>query len=308
MKTFIRSRPLALFITAAYLAAVIVFAIPLLSESGIGVLSFELPGIAPFIIVATFGLLGAAVLAAGLTGGRPAITELRRLIFRFRVAPGWYVLALTLLPLTGLFSAAVAVGIEPVRRLLFQPNLLLVAVIFEAAFAFLLVNWWEEAAWTGFVVDRLQPLIGPMRTSIVTTWLQAGIHLPLVFIADGVTDGRVQTDQIPFYLTALFLLPIPVRVIITWLYNTTGKSVPVVGLFHAGLGVATGSAFLPVIAPDFNQVWVYAGFAVVAGTIVILTRGQLGYHQASSPDHPRSSTRRASRPKTRPSLRPSRHV
>lgn len=283
MRMLIRTRPMALFLTAAYLAAVVVFAIPLLSESGIGVLPIELPGIAPFIILASIGLLGAAILATGLTGGRPAIAELRKRIFRLRVAPGWYLLALTLLPLTGLLTAAVVVGIEPVRHLLSRPDLLLGAVVLEAVVAFLLVNWWEEAAWTGFVVHRLQPRIGPMRTSIVTTWLQAVIHLPLVFIADGVTDGPVQADQIPFYLTALFLLPIPVRVIITWLYNITGSSVPVVGLFHAGLGVATGSAFLPVIAPDFNQVWVYAGFAVVAAAVALLTRGRLGYHPVSSP-------------------------
>ncbi len=232
---------MALFLAAAYLAAVVVFAFPLLSESGIGALPIELPGIAPFIVLASLGLLGATVLATVLTGGRSATTELRKRIFRFRVAPGWYLLALTLLPLAGLLTAVIAVGVDPVRHLLSQPDLLLGAVVLEAIVAFLLVNWWEEAAWTGFVVHRLQPRIGPMRTSIVTTWLQAVIHLPLVFIADGVTDGRVQTDQVPFYLAALFLLPIPVRVIITWLYNTTGSSVPVVGLFHAGLGVATGS-------------------------------------------------------------------
>jgi hypothetical protein len=93
-----------------------------------------------------------------------------------------------------------------------------------------------------------------------------------VFVAGGVTDGRVSPSQVPFYLAALIVLPIPVRVIITWLYNSADQSLPVVGLFHAGLGVATGTVFVPVIAPTFDQIWVYAGFAVVAVVLLALTR------------------------------------
>jgi hypothetical protein len=100
-----------------------------------------------------------------------------------------------------------------------------------------------------------------------------------VFIAGGVTDGRVSEDLVPFYLVALFVLPIPVRIALTWLYNASGRSVPIVGLAHAGLGVATGSAFLPAFAPGVDPVWVYAGFAAVAIVILAITRGGLGYGQ-----------------------------
>ena len=68
--------------------------------------------------------------------------------------------------------------------------------------------------------------------------MQAALHLPLVFIADGVTTGRVAPENIPFYLVALFVLPIPVRMTLTWIYNSSGRSVPIAGLYHAGLGVA----------------------------------------------------------------------
>jgi hypothetical protein len=96
-------------------------------------------------------------------------------------------------------------------------------------------------------------------------------------VAGGVTDGRVPMEQIPFYLVALFVLPIPVRLMLTWLYNTSGRSLPIVGLTHAGLGVATGTAFIPVIAPGVAPVVVYAGFAVLAAILLIATRGRLGY-------------------------------
>ena len=103
-----------------------------------------------------------------------------------------------------------------------------------------------------------------------------------VFVAGGVTDARVPADQIPFYLVALFILPISVRLVITWLYNASGRSVPIVGLYHAGLGVATGSAFIPVLAPDVDPIWVYAGFAVLAAFVLIATRGRLGFAPAEN--------------------------
>jgi hypothetical protein len=92
-----------------------------------------------------------------------------------------------------------------------------------------------------------------------------------------VTDGRVPAEQIPFYLVALFVLPISVRLVLTWLYNATGRNLPIVGLYHAGLGVATGSGFLPMLAPQVDPVWVYAGFAVLAAAVLLATRGRLGF-------------------------------
>jgi O-antigen/teichoic acid export membrane protein len=118
--------------------------------------------------------------------------------------------------------------------------------------------------------------MGPIRASVATTWMQATLHLPLVFIAGGVTVGRVAPEAIPFYLVALYILPIPVRMTLTWLYNASGRSVPIAGLYHAGLGVASGVAFLPVLAPSVDPVWVYAGFAALAAVVLVATRGRLG--------------------------------
>ena len=100
-----------------------------------------------------------------------------------------------------------------------------------------------------------------------------------MFVVGGVTDGRVPAEQIPFYLVALFVLPIPVRIMLTWLYNQADRSIPIVGLYHAGLGIATGTALIPVVAPEVNPLWVYAGFAAVTIAILVATRGRLGFGQ-----------------------------
>jgi membrane protease YdiL (CAAX protease family) len=195
------------------------------------------------------------------------------------VSPAWYVVAIGSLPVAALLAAVAVSGIGPIGAIAGEP-MLIVSWLIGLLVAAVLVNYWEELGWTGFVLHRLQPRLGPIGASVVTTWLQGALHLPLVFIAGGVTDGRVSPDQYPLYMAALFVLPIPVRIVLTWLYNRSGNSLPVVGLFHAGLGIASGSAFLPAIAPGVNSLVAYAGFAVLAAVILVATRGSLGYAPA----------------------------
>ena len=122
------------------------------------------------------------------------VRELRRRVFHFRVNPIWYVVALVALPGAALATAFVMSGVAPLVALASNPASS--SSVLGAVVAFALVNWWEEAAWTGFALERLQPG-WPIRASIVTTWMQATLHLPLVFIAGGVTVGRVAPEAIP---------------------------------------------------------------------------------------------------------------
>jgi membrane protease YdiL (CAAX protease family) len=286
MRSIAQRHPMAVFLAIAYIASAAIFAIPFLATTGIGVIDLELPGIAPFVLLSGLSLAGAAFVTTALAEGRDGVRSLRRRVFHFRVNPVWYLVALVLLPGAALATAVVIAGVDPIVKLATSPGVLIGAVL-GAVVAFVLVNWWEEAAWTGFALERLQPRLGPIGASVVTTWLQALVHLPLVFIAGGVTEGRVPAEQVPFYLVALFVLPISVRLVLTWLYNSTGRSVPIVGLAHAGLGVAAGSAFIPVLAPTVDPVWIYAGFAVLAAVILVATRGRLGL----KPGEPAPTTR-----------------
>jgi CAAX protease family protein len=276
MRSIARRHPLAVFLTIAYAASAAIFALPLASTNGIGIIDLELPGIAPFILLSAISLAGAAFITTALADGRDGVRALRKRVFHFRVDPVWYAFAILLLPAAGLVAAVAVSGLGPVASLASNPAII-VSVALGAVVAFALVNWWEETAWTGFALERLQPRIGPIPASVVTTWLQALVHVPLVFIAGGVTDGRVTAEQVPFYLVALFVLPISVRLVLTWIYNRSGRSLPIVGLYHAGLGVATGSAFIPVLAPSVDPVVVYAGFAVLGVAVLVATRGRLGY-------------------------------
>lgn len=289
MRSTAQRHPMAVFLAIAYAATAAIFALPLLASTGFGIIDLELPGVAPFVLLSGLSLAGAAFITTALADGRDGVRGLRRRVFHFRVNPGWYAFALVLLPAAALATAVVMAGIEPLVKVVTSPDVVIGAVL-SAVVAFVLVNLWEEAGWTGFALDRLQPRLGPIGASVVTTWLQALLHLPLVFIAGGVTEGRVAPEQVPFYLVALFVLPISVRLVLTWLYNSTGRSVPIVGLAHAGLGVAAGTAFIPVLAPTVDPVWVFAGFAILAAVVLVATRGRLGLARVESAPTSRGET------------------
>jgi membrane protease YdiL (CAAX protease family) len=294
MRTTARNHPLAMFLAIAYSVSAAIFAIPLLSNAGIGVIDLDLPGVAPFVLLDAVMLAAAAFVTTALADGRSGVRELRRRVFHFRVHPKWYAAAIFLLPASALAAAVVVGGAAVAASIVESSAVIAITIVVGAPLAFALVNWWEEAAWTGFALERLQPRLGPIGASVVTTWLQALVHVPLVFVVGGVTDGRVAADQVPFYLVALFVLPIPVRITLTWLYNRADRSIPIVGLYHAGLGIATGTALIPVVAPDVNPLVVYAGFAALAAMILVATRGRLGLGQASQQQRPTAEVAMAS--------------
>jgi uncharacterized protein len=282
MRSFARTHPVSAFLAMTYLIGAAVFALPLLSNTGIGLIDLDLPGVAPFVLLSALSLVASAFVTTAMADGRPGVRELRSRVFRFRVNPAWYAVALVGLPSIAVATASIATMGNPIAAIVGHPDVVLMTVVAGAVVAFLLVNWWEEAGWTGFAFERLQPRIGPIGASVVTTFLQALLHLPLVFVVGGVTVGRVPLEQVPVYLVALFILPISVRILIAWIYNATGRSVPIVGLFHAGLGVATNPDFTTVLFPGFAAGLVYAGFAVVAIAALVITRGRLGYVPAST--------------------------
>ena len=114
MRSIVRRHPLAVFLTIVYVAGAGIFALPLASTNGIGVIDLELPGIAPFILLSAISLAVAAFVTTALAEGRDGVRTLRRRAFHFRVNPGWYAIAVLLLPGAGLLAAVAVAGLTPI--------------------------------------------------------------------------------------------------------------------------------------------------------------------------------------------------
>ena len=143
----------------------------------------------------------------------------------------------------------------------------------------LLGNLWEETSWSGFVTARLQTRYGPLRASLIVAPLFGLYHLPLFFIIGGLSDSPDRLPIVQFPLYATFLLIVfsgPMRILLTWIYNSTGHSIPVVALFHASINATGGAAILAMYFAGIDGVLLYAALAVFALIVIAATRGRLG--------------------------------
>ena len=116
MRSFAHRHPIRTFLAIVYTATAAIFAIPLLSNAGLGVIDLDLPGAAPFILLSAMSLVIAAFVTTALADGRAGVRELRSRVFRFRVSPRWYVIAFVALPGAALATAFVLAGAVAGRR------------------------------------------------------------------------------------------------------------------------------------------------------------------------------------------------
>jgi hypothetical protein len=73
------------------------------------------------------------------------------------------------------------------------------------------------------------------------------------------------------------LFSVPVRIVITWAFNSTRGSLPVVALLHASIDTTASGAVLLAFFPAVDGRLLYVGIAVVALIVIVATRGRLGY-------------------------------
>jgi len=97
---------------------------------------------------------------------------------------------------------------------------------------------WEEIGWPGHALPRLQrPMSrrsdGPLRAALIVGVVGAAWHLPLILY------GKL-------FWFDLVLFEISFQLIIAWLYNVSGGSVPAVMAFHL-----TSNAVEAILSPVF---------------------------------------------------------
>jgi uncharacterized protein len=231
----------------------------------------------PLLAAVLLGQLLPAVLVTGAVGGRPAVRELFARIFRWRVHPGWYLLALLGLPVAALLGSAAVFGPGALRALLSDPSVI-TAYLGLLVLLVPVVNLWEEAAWMGVVQARLAQYRGPLLAAVVTGPLFALVHLPLQL-------GKPAGDLL-LGMLRLMAFAIPLRIVIGWLYNLTGGSILLVAILHATFNATDTTKLLTAAAPDQPLLpWITVRVLIVAWALLVvaLTRGQLGSHRDRRP-------------------------
>ena len=182
------------------------------------------------------GLALPAVLVTAVTGGAQAVRDLVRRSLRWRVGLRWYALALLGMLAGTVLGATPFLGSAPLTTLAEKWSLLFTMFLPEVLVALVLIQFWEEAAWTGFLQHTLQRRHGPLLAAVMVAPAFALSHLMFDLLESDTTGSAL------IKLAVQAVLALLLRVVIAWLYNGAGNSVLVVGIFHAAFNSATGSA------------------------------------------------------------------
>lgn len=180
------------------------------------------------VVLGGFGPLVAAALVTWLVG--ESLRAWAGQVLRWRVHPGWYLIAVAL-PV-GTFAAtiggSVALGtpVEQAEALQQVPlSALPLLFVLNMAFVFVLGGGQEELGWRGFALPRLLARGNAVTASLVIGAVWAVWHLPLFMLGGTSQFG----DAFGPYAISLLALSI----VFTWLYRATGRSVLLAMLLHA---------------------------------------------------------------------------
>jgi len=278
VRSFIARHPIASFLALFYALGWLCFVPSLLGTEGLGIVPADIP-LGPFRLlgIAFFAIVPFVV--TRVVEGPGSARRLARQVWHVRVGPKWYVIALFGPPVALFLAATVVKGTAPIeavaRNFTSIPTDFLLGLVVLA----LLGNLWEETSWTGFVTARLQARYGPLRASLIVAPLFGLYHIPLFFIIGGLSDSPNHLAIADFPMYAAFLLIVfsgPMRILLTWLYNSTGGSLPIVALFHASINATGGAAILATFFAGVDGLLLYAALAILALVVIVATRGQLG--------------------------------
>jgi len=208
-----------------------------------------------------FGPSLAALLVAGLVGGRRHVSELLRGLVRFRTRPWWYVVALVgpVLVTGGAFVAGLVRG-APLPRWEASDLAQVAAIV---ATTFVIVGLFEELGWRGFLLPRLQHRRRALVAALLVGVAWVPWHLPEL-----ISDAS-ERPLLPFCLIIM-----AESVILAWLYNSTAGSLPVVMLFHAAFNSFT-KFFLADLQGNASQAawWTLSLLTAAFATAVVWYAG-----------------------------------
>ncbi|WP_163513176.1 CPBP family intramembrane glutamic endopeptidase [Fodinicola acaciae] len=275
VRGFVRRHPLLTFFALADGISWLLWLPFILSYDGLGTLSFKFPellgssqllGIMPG---AYFGPLTAAFVVTAAAEGAEGLREWRGRLFRVRVRLRWYAAALFVAPLV---IAVGSLAVPGVLQTLSMPAL----SVLPAYLGFLLLQILtsglaEEPGWRDFALPRLQKRFGAVLGTTILGLLWGLWHYPLFLTSWGEGGGWRAIVQFTIATVAFSF-------VLTWLFNRSGQSVPMVILMHASF-----NNFLFVVWPQlFPGVqargnWGPAiGLTGAALLLIWLTGGRLG--------------------------------
>jgi len=217
----------------------------------------------------------AALIVTMLQSELGGVKNLLAGVLRVRFALPYYIFILVIPPLFFAIAAGMAILLGepwPDLRLYGRlddlfPGFGLLAMILAH---FLVVGLGEEIGWRGYALARLQEQHPAWRASVILGVIWGFWHLPTFLFAGGFVEGLGTAF-------GFVIITIPVAVIYTWLYNSTGGSIFVVALWSTATTLAIGSlAASPVISGIMGGLFVLLALVLTRSGSPARLRGWSG--------------------------------
>jgi membrane protease YdiL (CAAX protease family) len=184
----------------------------------------------PAVFLGAFGPMVAAVAITAQEGGRAGLRSLLSRIVRWRVAPFWYGVAFLGPLVLQLVAMALHVILGGQAPDLLAMIGVLPTVLVTSVYMFIQVGLGEEIGWRGYALPKLQTGYSALVSSAILGVIWSLWHLPLFF------NPATSYSRTPFWVFLVFLLP--VSILITWAFNSTGGSVLMIMILHAMLNAS----------------------------------------------------------------------
>ncbi|MPY50552.1 CPBP family intramembrane metalloprotease [Streptomyces sp. K1PN6] len=277
----IHRRPVTWFFVLAYVLSWAAWTPYVLSQNGLGVWDFAFPGTgaAPQLLgILPGGYLGpivSALLLTGLTEGRAGLRAWRGRMTKFRVNWRWYAVVLLSVPAALTITSAVVSDSGPA-----MPTAMVLAAFLPGLIGQMVTTGLaEEPGWREFAMPRLQERYGPLAATAIVGPLWGVWHLPLFLTEWGGYPDVTWVDVLKFVITAIAF-----SFVMTWVFNRSSGSMPLVMLLHCGVNnffsIAAMDMFPGMTRQDASSAFLL-GSLVGALIVLVATRGRLGAGSAS---------------------------
>jgi membrane protease YdiL (CAAX protease family) len=214
---------------------------------------------APAFIFATIIPVSLANLFLYREQGWDAVTNLWRNVFDYKRIGNklWYIPIFLLMPAT---MVATYFLMPLIGKPIPDPHfpILMVPVLF-AVFFVLAIG--EEAGWSGYVIGGLQARWGALTSSIVLGITWAAWHIVPFIQAHHASN---------WWTVWQCLGTVPLRVLMVWIYNNTGRSILAMVLFHTMINES--EMMFPNLGSHYDPFVPFVILTVMA-SIVVFVRG-----------------------------------
>ncbi len=196
-----------------------------------GLSSAGLPGLL-LLFLGGLGPALAAILLIWREGDAARRDFWQRIVDFRRIGPAWYAVIFLTVPVvsflaigTRLLVTGQGYDFAPALGLLGRPLTLLPLI----GTTFLFGPLPEELGWRGYALDRLQARCNGLTASLILAAAWAVWHVPLFFIPDTYQQALgFGTAAFWLFMAEIF----PYTLLMTWVYNRTGRSTLSAILFH----------------------------------------------------------------------------